>query len=151
VHDQKGKTMRLEEIMSKDVATIDVDTEAVRALTEMRGRNVHHLVAMEGERPVGVISQQDLVAAGSTTPVRELMSRRFVQATPDTTVRDAANLLRGHHIGCLPVIDGGRLVGIVTLTDLLELIGRGVERPVAESKRWTLRRRAPSRKPEPST
>ena len=60
------------------------------------------------------------------------------------TVREAANLLRGRSIGCLPVFDGDQLAGIVTTSDLLELIGRGVERPVAESTRWTLGRR-PSR------
>jgi hypothetical protein len=48
------------------------------------------------------------------------------------------------------VFDGDRLTGIVTTTDLLELIGRGVIKPAAESKRWTLRRRSPKRRPEPA-
>jgi CBS domain-containing protein len=77
------------------------------------------------------------------------MSHRVVTAAPTTTIREAANLLRGHTVGCLPVLDRGRPVGIVTITDLLELIGRGVEKPVATSVRWTLRGRGP-RKARPN-
>lgn len=140
--------MRLQEIMSKSVATIDARTEAERALTDMRECGLHHLVVVSDDRLVGVVSSQDLAGAPPGAPVRDLMSKRVVSAAPATTVREAANLLRGHHIGCLPVLDGERIVGMVTVSDLLELIGRGVERPVAESKRWTLRRRSPTRKPE---
>jgi acetoin utilization protein AcuB len=140
--------MRLEEIMSKNVAKVDADTGAERALTQMRERDLHHLVVVEGERLVGVVAREDLAAAAPAAPVRDLMSRRVVVAAPATTVREAANLLRGHHIGCLPVVDDDAIVGMVTVSDLLELLGRGVERPVTESKRWTLRRRSPTRKPE---
>jgi len=140
--------MRLQEIMSKDVAQVGPEMEAEAARTEMRERGIHHLVVVESGRVVGILSRGDLAAASSATPVRDLMSTRLVQARPETTVREAANLLRGNTVGCLPVFDGEGLVGIVTVADLLELIGRGVERPIAESTRWTLRRRSPTRKPE---
>jgi len=55
----------------------------------------------------------------------------------------AANLLRGFVIGSLVVQEGDKPVGIVTTTDLLDLIGRGAERPVPKSTRWTLRARGP--------
>ena len=69
------------------------------------------------------------------------MTDNLATAAPDTTIRHAANLLRGRSIGCLPVLDEGEAVGIVTITDLLDLIGRGAERPVERSTRWTLRAR----------
>jgi acetoin utilization protein AcuB len=69
------------------------------------------------------------------------MTSNLATATPSMTVRQAANLLRGRTIGCLPVLEGGKPVGIVTTTDLLDLIGRGAERPIARSIRWTLRGR----------
>jgi CBS domain-containing protein len=47
---------------------------------------------------------------------------------PRTPVRRAANLLRGRSIGCLPVVDSGQLIGIVTISDVLELVGRGARR-----------------------
>jgi hypothetical protein len=51
--------------------------------------------------------------------------------------------MRGHIIGCLPVIERGKVAGIGTLTDLLDLLGRGVQKPVAMGKRWTLKHRGP--------
>jgi CBS-domain-containing membrane protein len=56
-------------------------------------------------------------------------------------VREAANLMRGHRAGSLPVVDGGKLVGIVTVWDFLDLIGRGADRPVAHAERWVLNNR----------
>jgi acetoin utilization protein AcuB len=66
------------------------------------------------------------------------MTATVVVARPRTTVRQAANLMQGRSIGCLPVLEGSRVVGIVTVTDLLEAVGRGVERPVERGRRWTL-------------
>jgi CBS domain-containing protein len=62
------------------------------------------------------------------------------------TIRQAANLLRGRMIGCLPVLEGGKLIGILTATDMLEQIGRGSDRP-ARGKRWVMKGRGPRRKP----
>jgi CBS domain-containing protein len=64
-------------------------------------------------------------------------------------VRVAHDLLRGRDIGCLPIVDRARPIGIVTISDVLELIGRGAERPILKTTRWTLRVRGP-RKVEPS-
>jgi acetoin utilization protein AcuB len=54
--------------------------------------------------------------------------------------------MRGRTIGCLPVVEDGRIAGIVTTTDLLELIGAGAERPVAKIRRWVMKDRGPERK-----
>ena len=76
----------------------------------------------------------------------ELMTGRVVTVPPTTTVRQAANLMRGRSIGCLVVTAGTRIVGIVTVSDLLELLGQGADRAVVSTKRWTLKHRAPHRK-----
>jgi CBS domain-containing protein len=69
------------------------------------------------------------------------MTEKLVAATPEMTVREAANLMRGHAVNCLPVFNGrDRLRGIVTVVDLLELIGRGMERP-AKAERAVLKDR----------
>jgi CBS domain-containing protein len=69
------------------------------------------------------------------------MTEKAVVATPETTVREAAILMRGHAVNCLPVLDGQKLAGVITALDLLELIGRGAERPVAKTKRPILKDR----------
>jgi CBS domain-containing protein len=75
--------------------------------------------------------------------VEELMTPSPVTVRPETPVRKAANMMRGRSIGSLVVTDDhGHLRGIVTVTDLLELLGRGLERPVVASMRRTLNHRA---------
>ncbi len=59
--------------------------------------------------------------------VVEVMSRKLITASPDTTVREAARVMVSEKIGCLPVVKGNQLIGIVTETDLLEVLVRGEE------------------------
>jgi acetoin utilization protein AcuB len=139
--------MRVNEIMSKEIVTVAPTRAIGEARAAMKRARIHHMVVVDGRRAVGVVSERDLVGPRGRT-VGDVMARSVVAAKTTTTVKQAANLLRGHTIGCLPVYDGDRLVGIVTTTDLLELIGRGAERPVAESVRWTQGRASPKRRTE---
>jgi acetoin utilization protein AcuB len=141
--------MRVGEVMTPRVETVSAGESAEVAQRNMRQKRIRHLVVTSGRDVVGVVSDRDLKEAGSFRQVEtvgELMTSPVVTARPETTLRQAANLLRGRTIGCLPVLDEGRLLGIVTTTDLLELIGRGAERPVAKSRRFILKGRGPRRK-----
>jgi CBS domain-containing protein len=69
-----------------------------------------------------------------------------VTVEPTMTVRQAANVMRGRSIGCLVVARSGRAIGIVTVSDILELVGRGLDRGAVKSTRPTLHHRAPHRK-----
>lgn len=141
--------MRLQQIMKTPVETIAPDALVAAARAQMRRERIHHLVVTKGREVVGVLSARDLGGAAPDATVESLMRGEVATAAPSTTVREAANLLRGRGIGCLPIVQRGRPVGMVTITDLLELIGRGVERPTPKSVRWTLRARGP-RKGRPS-
>lgn len=143
--------MRLQDLMNTRVETASPHEAAADAWERMRARRIHHLVVVDRGEVVGVVSERDLggprgsaLREGRTTA--DLMTPQVVSAEPETTVRKAANLLRGHTVGCLPVFDGQKLAGIVTVSDLLELLGRGAERPVATSKRWTLKHRGGRRR-----
>jgi acetoin utilization protein AcuB len=139
--------MRLQDIMKESVETIGPGETADTAFERMRRRRIRHLVVMEGSRVAGILSQRDIASAEARQgrAVVELMSAPAVTADPRTTVREAANLLRGRTLGCLPVLAKGKLLGIVTTTDLLELIGRGAERAVPRPGRRVLERRGPRR------
>lgn len=138
--------MRLREIMTETPTTITPGTSVAQARAAMKTAGVHHLVVEESRAIAGVVSDRDLRNLNGTLPVSAVMSAKIATASPDTTVREAANILRGRSIGSLPIVEKGRLVGIVTISDLLTLLGRGAERPIAESTRWTLRKRGPRRK-----
>jgi acetoin utilization protein AcuB len=138
--------MRVAEIMSTHVRTVGPADSAELAWDRMRLHRIHYLVVVRDAEILGVITDRDL--GGRRGPevregrsVRDLMTPAVTSASPDTTIREAANVMRGHGAGCLPVVDKGRLVGIVTVWDLMELIGRGATRPVAKPPRWVLRDR----------
>jgi acetoin utilization protein AcuB len=144
--------MRLQDIMSRAIKTTRPQASAAEAKDAMRTSGVRHLLVLDGRDVVGIISDRDLGGRLSANgakveglAVRDLMTTKVVTARPDTTIRQAANLLRGHIIGCLVVLDETKPVGIVTTTDLLDLLGRGAERPSERSTRWTLRSRGPRR------
>lgn len=111
----------------------------------MRRHRIRHLVVVDGGRVVGIISERDLgrgggVDAPQDRALRALMSADIVSATPSTTVRQAANLMRGHTIGCLLVVQDEELIGLVTTTDLLDQLGRGATRPTVRTESPPLRR-----------
>jgi acetoin utilization protein AcuB len=143
--------MRVQEVMTKDVLTISPAKAAEHAWGLMQARRIHHLVVTDGPKVVGVLSDRDVGGRNGASlrrdhTVGELMTDRVVTVSPQATVREAANLMRGRSIGCLVVASANRPVGIVTVADLLTLIGRGAERPMATAQRRIINHRAPHRK-----
>lgn len=143
--------MRVKEIMSADVKTVPMTTPADDAWELMRGERIHHLVVMDGKTVAGVFSARDAggsrgagVRAGHT--VAELMSGHVIEVSADAPIKRVANLMRGHVIGCVVVIEKSKPVGIVTVSDLLDVLGRGVIKPAPVSKRAPLSYRAPHTK-----
>lgn len=132
--------MRLGEIMTRNVKTAAPGESADDAYRRMRLHRIRHLVVMDGKRVVGILSERDL-GGSRGAPVRagriveELMARDVATATPETTIRQTANMLRGRTIGCLPVMEDSKLVGIVTVTDLLDLVAE-VIRKASTDARW---------------
>lgn len=134
--------------MTQEIKAVSATTSIEQARAAMKASRIRHLLVREGTRIVGIVSDRDLgtrSGARDARPVGDVMTANVITATPDTTIRQAANLFRGRSIGCLPILDDNKPVGIVTTTDLLELIGRGTERPVDRGTRWTLRDRGPRR------
>jgi CBS domain-containing protein len=143
--------MRVEDVMTRAIQTIAADASADDAWNLMRTQRIHHLVVTEGARTVGILSDRDAggpkgAAVRKNRAVRYLMTTHVVTVPPTTTIRKAANVMRGRSIGCLVVADGKRTTGIVTVADLLDLLGRGLERGVTSATRPLLQHRVPHRK-----
>jgi len=121
--------MRLGEIMTTRVVTIDSSATASAARSRMKNRRIRHLVVMENGSIAGILSERDLGGPDGSDvrmerSVRDLMTPDVTTAGPETTLAEAAELMLARQIGCLPVLDGGRLVGIITATDVLDELGR---------------------------
>lgn len=125
--------MQLRDIMTTNLISIGPDETASDAWSRMEHERIRHLVVMEDGQMVGILSIQDLggrkgeaVREGRT--VRELMTPRVVTATPEMTLDEAFEIMREQPIGSLPVLEDGKLVGIVTATDVLDELGRSGKR-----------------------
>ena len=119
--------------MSKAVETVKPNVAASEAKTRMRQTNIHHLVVMSGSQLKGVLSERDLggtklpKALGKST-VGDLMTSPVVTVTTRTPLRRAASLMKGRSVGSLVVTSAnGKVAGIVTVSDLLELLARKPE------------------------
>jgi acetoin utilization protein AcuB len=132
--------VKLRDIMSSDVATTVPSESAQVAWERMRERGLHHLVAVLDGEVVGVISSNDLGGTHRSTSRRvgrvvgELMTSGVLTASPNATIRDAAKLMLGESIGCLPILERGKLAGIITVSDLLARIA-GMPRGKPQSLR----------------
>lgn len=127
--------MTIADIMSRDPECVALDTSLMEIRQLLHQRGFHHLLVLDGDSLVGVISDRDVLSTvspfldtRSETPrdVRtlakqagDLMRSDPITIAPDAAIRDAAKLLLDNSISCLPVVDDGDLVGIVTTRDLL--------------------------------
>ena len=130
--------MLVRDIMRSPAVAISADTTLQDAYRTMQEQGIRHLPVLEGEKLVGVVTDRDLrLATSALAPspfppgsrVSAVMSAAPLTADASDPVEDAARTMRERKIGCLPVLDDGRLIGIVTGLDLLDALiahdGRG--------------------------
>jgi acetoin utilization protein AcuB len=121
--------VRVEELMRRKVETIGEEGSAEQALKRMRAGRLRHLVVVRGRRVVGIVSDRDIAGllVGNLRidrTIDQVMSRGVAVVAPDMPVEDAARLMRRKKIGALPVVSAEKLVGILTVSDLLDLVSR---------------------------
>jgi acetoin utilization protein AcuB len=120
--------MLVVERMTAQPVVVTGDMTVREALDIIQERQVHHLPVVEGEdNLVGIVAEKDLLRARNDDLLRDIMTRDVVTVTEYTALEEAARIMADHKISSLPVMRNGKLVGIVTETDLfrvfLELLG----------------------------
>ena len=117
-------------VMSKPVITVKPTDFLTLAAKKMVKRNIGSVVIMEGKKPVGIVTERDVtrqvVKGSKALKVRagKVMSKLNVTASPNTSVQQAFELMLENKVRRLPVLDGGKLVGIVTEKDLMRWVLR---------------------------
>src|SRR5215470_7783160 len=116
---------RLTDIMTRNPVTVDVRDTVIAAARTMRDANIGDVVVLENGTVRGVLTDRDIVVRGlaegrnpSETPVGEVCSREITILAPTDAITDAISIMREKAIRRLPVVQDGRLVGIVSLGDL---------------------------------
>ncbi len=130
-------------IMATDVVALDRNASLGSAKDIMDRRRLRHFPVVENGNVVGVVSQRDLFRASLASmlgyeertkkafldnlSIKGIMSDPPITVTADTGISEAARLMVEKKVGCLPVVDGNRLIGLVTDTDFLKVLGGGLK------------------------
>ena len=132
-----GEVFKVRDLMTARIVTIGMDDTLRTAQRIFSRHKFHHLVVVESGKPVGVLSDRDLLknispfvgALLSELPrdsatlrrrVHQMMTRKLVSIGPDCEISLAAQRMMDEHVSCLPVIDNDdKVVGIITIHDLL--------------------------------
>ncbi len=123
--------MLVQDVMHSPVVTISTGATLEEANSLMWEQGIRHLPVLEGSRIVGILTDRDVrLATSELSPmpykpqarVEEIMTAPVLTADPMDPVEEAARVMRDRKIGCLPVVNGRELVGIITGIDLLDAL-----------------------------
>lgn len=113
------------EFMTTRLVTMDGSETLTAAAQEMRDRAIGDVIVMDGDRPIGIVTDRDItvrgVAAGmdiTRTTLSEVVSRDLITVTRYDDAVAAADMMRTYSIRRLPVVEDGRLIGLVSIGDL---------------------------------
>ena len=132
--------MQVQDVMTETVHTVNLQKKTLVAAEIMNWANVRHVPVVNARNEVvGIITHRDLLRVSmsaldtsvvefdkrrfvSQIPITEVMQREVRTISPGASVRLAARIMRQERVGCLPVVEKGKLVGIVTEADLLGVL-----------------------------
>jgi CBS domain-containing protein len=137
-NDWSASYQTVAQLMATDLFTVRPDDLADLAASVMNWRHIRHVPVEDDDgRLVGLISHRDLLrlmAEGllkrteKAVTAKEIMKHDLVTVAPNTPTLEALGIMRDRKVGCLPVVENGRLVGIITAYDFLSLSAEIIER-----------------------
>jgi CBS domain-containing protein len=117
----------IKNVMSKPVVTIDSSSKIFNAAAQMRGAKIGCLVIVDNSnKPLGIVTETDIIykvvaeKKSLDTSIEEILTKDLKTIDEDETVEQAARVMTAHRIRRLPVLKGKKLVGIITLKDLIK-------------------------------
>jgi CBS domain-containing protein len=116
-------------IKGQEIWSVSPDTPVYDALKLMAEKNVGALLVLDGDKLAGILSERDYARkvilkgkASKNTPAREIMSENVVCVTPKQSVAECMALMTDKHFRHLPVIEDGKLVGVISIGDVVKAI-----------------------------
>lgn len=109
--------------------SVSADETVLRALQVMAEANIGAVLVTEGGKVLGIFTERDYARKGelagrkaAETPIREVMTSPILTVSPETTVDECLALMQKHHFRHLPVVSGDRVVGILSIRDVMEVV-----------------------------
>lgn len=117
--------MKIHKLMIKDVITLQTDASVYDAVKLMNKNRIGCLVALDNSKIVGILTERDMLERvlekcknPKETRVSEIMTRQVIVGKPDMQLVEATRLMFENKVKKLPIVEGNRLAGLVTLTDI---------------------------------
>lgn len=131
--------MNVSEIMSKNVVTVELDDSLREVKKIFDNTRFHHLLVVEDDELIGVISDRDLLKSISPNVgtlaesaddeatlnkrVHQIMTRKLITLTDEATMSDAVALFNSSHVSCIPIVDNKKeAVGVLSWRDILKTL-----------------------------
>ena len=127
--------MKISEIMTKATETDSADDTISEACDKMRHAQTSSILVMDGDRLVGIVTERDVVktlAQGldpKETRLKDIMTSDIVTIGPMTTLKEAANIMATKWIRHLPIVEGSKVVGIISQRDLTGILAAALHEP----------------------
>ena len=121
----------VKDVMTSEVAALDYSSMIKDAAKLMDEKNIGCIIATRDELPVGILTERDFVKRIAskekplTAPIEEVMSSPLISIDPDDTVWEAAEDMKVNNIHKLAVLEGNKIIGIITTSDLVEICSLG--------------------------
>lgn len=113
----------------RSIFSVAPDAPVLEAIRLMNQHHVGALLVMQGETLAGIISERDyarkvilLGRSSSDTPVKQIMTAQVLTVMPDMTTAHCMQIMTDHHVRHLPVVDGGRVIGMLSIGDLVRSV-----------------------------
>ncbi len=120
---------QVRDIMEKNVITIDYTKNALDASIILKEKEISFLVILKDGKPEGIVSEGDIVrkvaaedVKSSQIQIEEIMSKKFKWVNPETEVEQVIQKMLNNNISCLIVLEDEKLVGVITQTNLSEVL-----------------------------
>ena len=119
-------SLKVKDVMVANIITIEAGATARKAAELMNRHDIGCLVVVNDEKPIGIVTERDMLKRvmlqlrdPRRSRVSHIMSKPLITTSPETDLRDAVGLMNERRIKKLPVVEEGRLLGLISITDIV--------------------------------